>query len=149
MFDERLLRSQDMEFNKRLKKSGGKIILVPEIIADYYPQPTLKKFLKHNFNDGVWTTYPLKFGIKIFSLRHLIPLAFVSGLVVSLILSLFSKIFLYSFLLCLLAYLITLILFSLQFVKKDIRFLFFLPAAFVCRHFGYGVGSICGLLKIL
>jgi len=148
LFDERLVRSQDIELNRRLKKYGGKIILVPEIIADYYPQSTLKKFLKHNFNDGIWMTYPLKFGIKIFSLRHLIPLALVSGLIFLLALSLFSKVFFYLFLSSFLFYFFSIILFSLKFIRKDIRFLFFLPAAFFCRHFGYGAGSIFGLFKI-
>ncbi|MCX6764122.1 MAG: glycosyltransferase family 2 protein [Candidatus Nealsonbacteria bacterium] len=149
LFDERLVRSQDIEFNRRLKKYGGKIMLVPEIIADYYPQSILKNFLKHNFNDGIWTTYPLKFGINIFSFRHLIPLVFISGLFFLLVLSLFSRIFFYIFLFSFLFYFFSIILFSLKFVRKDIRFLFFLPAAFFCRHFGYGAGSILGLLKIL
>lgn len=31
LFNERLVRSQDMEFNTRLKNAGGKILLVPDI----------------------------------------------------------------------------------------------------------------------
>ena len=33
LFNEKLLRSQDIEFNKRLKRAGGRVLLVPEIVA--------------------------------------------------------------------------------------------------------------------
>jgi len=45
-FDEKLVRSQDMEFNIRLKRAGGKILLNPEIVSYYYPKSTLKEFFK-------------------------------------------------------------------------------------------------------
>ncbi len=89
LFNEKLIRSQDIEFNKRLKKAGGKIFLHPEITATYYPQSKLSDFFRHNFVDGMWTIYPLKFGVKIFSFRHLAPLFFVLGMLGSLILGIF------------------------------------------------------------
>jgi len=36
LFDENLVRNQDDEFNFRLIKNGGKILLVPDIISYYY-----------------------------------------------------------------------------------------------------------------
>lgn len=133
-FDERLIRSQDIEFNKRLKNAGGKIFLFPDIVTYYHPQSTLFGFLKHNFEDGVWTTYPLKFGIKIFSFRHLIPLFFVLSLPLTIW-----------------PYIIFALFFSVKiaFREKDFRYLFLMPVAFACRHFGYGLGSIFGLIKVL
>lgn len=47
LFNESLIRSQDMEFNLRLKKAGGKIILHPEIKSYYYPKTNLRDFLRH------------------------------------------------------------------------------------------------------
>ena len=44
--DERLVRAQDYEFNRRLIKSGGLIWRNPEINVFYYNQPTIYKFLK-------------------------------------------------------------------------------------------------------
>jgi glycosyltransferase involved in cell wall biosynthesis len=35
-FNEKLVRTQDMEHKRRLKKAGGKILLVPEIANHYY-----------------------------------------------------------------------------------------------------------------
>ena len=89
LFNESLVRSQDMEFNLRLKKTGGKILLAPDIVSYYYPKSNLKDFFIHNFEDGSWVTYPLKFGIKAFSWRHLIPLFFILGLVGTGILGIF------------------------------------------------------------
>jgi len=150
LFNENLRRSQDMEFNLRLKKADGKILLVPEIVVFYYPQTNLKDFLKHNFNDGVWVTYPLKFKIKIFSWRHLIPLFFVSGLLGLFVLSFFFLAAKILFNLFFGSYLLLNLFFSLKIaVKKGFKYLFVLPVAFAVRHIGYGFGSIFGLIKVL
>ncbi|KPJ73543.1 hypothetical protein AMJ48_01165 [Parcubacteria bacterium DG_74_1] len=149
LFNENLRRSQDMEFNLRLKKSGGKILLAPDIISYYYPQASLKDFLQHNFNDGVWVTYPLKFKIKIFSWRHLIPLFLVSGVLGLFVLSFFFLAAKILFDLLLGSYLLLNLFFSLRIsIKKGIEYLLVLPIAFVIRHFSYGLGSIFGLIKL-
>ena len=134
LFNEDLLRSQDLEFNLRLKKAGGKIILAPDIVAYYYPQSTLFDFFKHNFKDGIWAILPLKF-VKIpFRLRHYIPLIFVLTLPLSIW-----------------PYILFSLFFSAQiaFRERDFRYFFLMPIAFACRHFGYGLGSIWGLIKLL
>ena len=48
-FNEALERNQDIEFNKRILASGGKIYLVPEIHLKYYPRSTWKEFIKYSF----------------------------------------------------------------------------------------------------
>src|SRR5262249_28497442 len=88
LFDERLVSSSDMDMNRRIQAAGGKILLVPEIVVNYCADATVKKFAKHNFADGVWATYVIKFGSKAFSWRHWIPLAFLLALLVSFGLSL-------------------------------------------------------------
>jgi glycosyltransferase involved in cell wall biosynthesis len=134
LFNENLIRSQDMEFNLRLKRAGGKILLHPEIVSYYYPKSKLKDFFLHNISDGIWAILPLKF-VKIpLRLRHYIPLIFVLTLPLSIwpyvLLSLFFSA-------------------KIAFDEKDIRLFFLIPAVFFCRHFGYGIGSIIGLIKLL
>jgi len=147
LFDERMLRSQDIEFNKRLKKSGGKIILAPDIRSVYYPQATLSGFLKHNFLDGFWVTYPLKFKIRYFSLRHLMPLILTSALIVSLMIS-FSLPGKMIFILIFGPYLFFVILASLRiFLKEGLKCFLVTPSVIFCRHFGYGLGSLWGLIR--
>ncbi len=134
LFNENLRRSQDMEFNLRIKKAGGKILLFPDIIVSYYPQATFENFFKHNLGDGIWSVYPLKFIKTKFKLRHYIPLIFILTLPLSIWFYIPLSLF-----------------FSLKIAIKenDLRFLFLIPIAFFCRHFGYGLGSIFGLLKII
>ena len=134
LFNENLLRSQDMEFNLRLKKAGGKILLVPDIINHYYPKSNPIDFLKHNFSDGIWAIYPLKFGANFLSFRHFIPLIFVLTLPV-----------------IVWPYLVLSLLFSLiiSIKNKDARLFFVMPVVFGIRHLAYGAGSLRGLVKLI
>ena len=149
LYDENILRSEDLTFNLKLKKAGGKILLVPDIITYYYPKSTLKEFFKHNFLDGIWTIYPLKFGLSL-KLRHYIPLIFILSLIVPLIFSFFFKPMIYLFLFIISLYLITSLFFSISIAirKKDFGLFFTLPLSFACRHFGYGLGSLFGFIKL-
>jgi len=150
MFNEKLIRGQDIELNKRLKKAGGKILLAPDIVATYYPQSTFFSFLKHNFIDGFWTIYPLKFNIKFFSYRHLIPLFFFLALLGSFLLSLvsgFGKVLFFSLSGI---YILVNLFFSLEIiVKNESLNLLSLMVAFFNRHFFYGLGSFWGIIIIL
>jgi len=150
LFNEKMIRSQDIEFNLRLREKGGKILLVPDIVSYYYPQSNLLGFLKHNFLDGIWVTYPLKFGIQPFSWRHLTPLSFLLITGLSFLLSFISKFFLILFIVIISWYITFLIYFSFKIAKreKDLRLLFLMPIVFLSRHLGYGLGSVWGLLKI-
>ena len=134
LFNENLVRSQDMEFNLRLKRAGGKILLVPDIVSYYYPKSNLKDFFFHNIEDGIWVIYPLKFVKMLFKLRHYIPLIFVLTLPLSIWL-----------------YILVSLFFSAQiaFREKDIRYFFVMPAVFATRHIGYGLGSVWGLIKLI
>lgn len=151
-FNEKMTRSQDFEFNLRLKQSGGKILLVPEIVSYYYSQPTILGFLKHNFIDGFWVTYPyFKFKIEAFSWRHLTPLVFVLSLIGTFLLSFISNFFLFLFIFGLFLYIFFSLYFSFKIAKrqKDLRYFFILPTIFIIRHIPYGLGSIWGVMKSL
>ena len=149
LFNENLVRSQDMEFNLRLKKSGGKIFLFPEIVGYYYVRSNLKDFFIHNFEDGIWSVYPLKFVKMPFKLRHYIPLIFVLGLFFSLILSIFSIVGKILFVLIFGTYLFFSLFFSLKIALiEGPKYFFAAPLVFFVRHFGYGLGSVYGLIKL-
>lgn len=149
LFNEKMIRSQDIELNKRLRKSGGKILLVPDIKVCYYPQSSFADFFKHNFSDGLWTIYPLKFGIRIFSWRHLVPLFFIMAQIALAELSFFSSTYQMVFLSLNAAYFFLAIAFSffISLKEKDLMLIFVLPVVFANRHFGYGLGSFWGIIK--
>jgi len=151
LFNENLIRSQDMEFNLRLRKSGGKILLVPDIVTYYYPKSNFKDFFIHNFEDGIWAILPLKYVKMPLCLRHYIPLIFVSGLIGTGILGIFFSVFFWLFVFIIGLYLLISIYFAVKIASKEknIKFLFLMPIAFAIRHFGYGIGSTFGFFKLL
>ena len=150
LFNEELIRNQDLEFNLRLKKAGGKILLVPDIVSYYYSRSTLKALAKNNFSNGFWVIYSTKFAKMPFSVRHLIPFFFVISLIGSFILSLIYRPFIYIFVLVFTTYLTSNMLFSLRISFKK-GFKYFIPVilSFATLHFSYGFGSIWGLIKLM
>jgi hypothetical protein len=82
--------------------------------------------------------------------RHFVPFAFVSTLLVSGLLGLFSPVLQGVFRLVLGTYLAVSLLFSLRISARDgWMHLPVLPAAFACLHFSYGLGFLVGLLRLL
>ncbi len=150
LFNEELARSQDIEFNLRLKKWGGKIMLFPDIVSYYYARSTLKALAKNSFWNGFWVIYSAKFAKIPFSFRHLVPLFFVSLVLGSLFLSRVYTPFIYLFTFILSLYLIINILFSFRIsLTNKLRLFPALVISFFTLHFWYGVGSIWGLIKLL
>lgn len=74
-FDERLDRAQDLEFNLRLKRAGGRIVLDPAIRSTYLARSTLREDLPHRARSGFWTLYARRWGDRAYSRRHVVPLA--------------------------------------------------------------------------
>ena len=152
LFNEKLISTQDMEFNLKLKKAGGKILLVPDIISYYYTHSELKSFCKNNFRNGFWAIYPFKFTDTMpVSLRHLVPLIFVLSLIGSGAVSFFFLFFKWIFLSIIVSYSLINVYFSIKISiqKNDFRYLFLMPMLFTMLHIGYGAGSIWGGLKLL
>jgi len=150
LFDERLVRNQDIELNKRIIRAGGKIYMIPHVKAIYYARETFKELAKNNFQNGKWnilTAYYTK-TLSSLSLRHFIPLLFVVSLLLFLILGIFvSKLFFYLFVLELGIYLAVIGYRSYK-IKKGTSFLHQL-AAFLTLHLSYGFGSLAGIFEVL
>jgi cellulose synthase/poly-beta-1,6-N-acetylglucosamine synthase-like glycosyltransferase len=150
LFNENLIRNQDIEFNLRLKKAGGKILLAPDIVSYYYARSDLKSLFMQNFKNGLWVIYSNRFAKAPFSWRHLIPYVFVSSLIGCLFLSIFWNPFLYIFLTIILAYLTANIYFSLNIsLRNGIKLFPFIVISFFVLHFSYGFGSLWGIVKLV
>jgi glycosyltransferase involved in cell wall biosynthesis len=90
MYDERLIRNQDIELNKRIIKGGGKIYLIPDVKCTYYARENFTDLAKNNYANGFWnilTAYYTK-TLSSLSLRHFIPLLFVLSFIIPGILAL-------------------------------------------------------------
>ena len=150
LFNENLRSTSDMDFNVRLKKSGGKIILVPSIIATYYTRNNFMKFIKNNFRNGFWAIYPLRFVDYLpVSFRHLVPLFFMLGMVGGSIVSIFSSTLFFVFQAVLFIYFHSAIYFSFSFIKKGFINIFLMPLLFLVLHVTYGSGSLWAVLNVL
>lgn len=150
LFNEGLIRNQDIEFNLRLKNAGGKILLVPNITVYYYARANLNGLFKQNFWNGFWVIYSIKFAKMPFSIRHLIPCIFVSSLIGSVFFSIFSKYFLCLFILVFGSYFAGNLFFSFKIsLRKKLKYFIPLSLSFATLHFSYGIGSIWGLIKLV
>ena len=78
MFDERLVRNQDYEFNRRLARAGKRIWLNPAIRVQYYNQATLGGLFRQAFGTGKWNPWMWHVAHYSFAPRHLVPGLFVA-----------------------------------------------------------------------
>lgn len=145
LFNEELSRGQDMEFNLRLRRAGGRILLDPSIESWYYSRSDMASFLAHNWTNGVWALMPFAWseGAPV-AFRHLVPMGFAATLLASPALSptLFAWI--------LGVYAAGAVAASLHCaaVRRDASLIFTLPICFAALHLPYGFGSLWGALTV-
>ena len=150
MYDERLIRVQDLEFNKRLKKNNGTIFLVPDVKCTYYPREDIKSFFTNRFQTGRWiilTAYYTK-SIKSISIRHLVPLFFSLMIILGFISGVFSKTYWYTLIAIICVY-GTILLTRAYKRKKDFLLSLHIILAYFILHFSYGLGSLKGILEVI
>lgn len=150
LFDERLVRSQDIDFNRRLRKAGGRILLDSGIVATYFARSGLLEFWRSNYSDGFWTFFPLRFGKQTFALRHLAPLGLVSTLLALSVVTLHSPAFAWALGGTAGAY--SALGFAsaihITYRERDLRFLPVVPLVFAVRHLAWGVGSLVAIVAV-
>jgi len=150
LYDERLERNQDIEFNKRIKRGGGKILLVPEITCTYFARDTFSGLFNNNYKNGYWnilTVYYTK-NFSSLSTRHFVPLVFVLSLILPFLLALININFFWLSVLSSSIYLLALlwVCFAITW-RKPWRIIYLLPSFFLL-HISYGIGSLAGIIKI-
>ncbi len=148
LFDERLIRNQDMEMSKRILNGGGKIWLIPSVKSIYYGRADFQSLWKNNFDNGRWAMLtPYYTGtFSSLSIRHFIPFAFV----IYLLLLIFIFPYFPLFALPLVLYVLLLFYFALKISLREQSFGLFPRIAYgwLCLHLSYGWGSIIGLSQI-
>ena len=150
LFDERLVRNQDYEFNRRLIRAGKLIWLNPAIQVKYYNQATLGGLFKQAFGTGKWNPWTWFVAPYSFAPRHVIPGLFVAGL----FLVLGSTFLVQRGWIAVAAILVPYFVLALAAsVQQARRFGFALaiplPFLFFTYHFSYGLGTLWGALRLL
>lgn len=150
LFDVDLIRGQDTEFNTRIIKNGGKILLVPKIVSYYSARDTLLNLWKMEWQYGHFKPLVVKKVGRLFTVRQVVAPLFVSVLALSIILYLFSNAFLFLFFGVLGVYLIANLAFSFKIARKEgLKCFCLLPIVFAAIHFAWGSGFLKGIWDFL
>ncbi len=150
LYDERLIRNQDIELNKRIINGGGKIYLIPDVHCIYFARENFMALVKNNYANGFWnilTPYYTK-TLNSLSLRHFIPLLFVLSLIVPAALFFIFPKMIWIALLSLGSYLSLVIIISIR-LKNSSNSIVYLIISFLTLHFSYGLGSLMGIVSVI
>jgi succinoglycan biosynthesis protein ExoA len=148
LFDEELVRNQDDEFNYRLRESGGKILLVPEIRAEYFTRSSFPRLWRQYFEYGYWKVRVMQKHPTQMQPRQFAPPTFVAALLFSLASIPFTSLGVWLLGLIGGSYAIANLFASvLKAHKNNWKSLLLLPVAFATLHLSYGAGFLVGLAK--
>lgn len=149
-FDERFIRSQDSEFNYRLRAHGGKILLSPKIKSTYYARSSLPKLWKQYYQYGYYKVQVIFRHPTQFRARQLVPPAFILGLAGGIFIAPFSTVLRVLWLIGVALYLTGSVVFSLRIaLREGIRYLPTLLIIFPILHFSWGFGFLDGLINVV
>jgi succinoglycan biosynthesis protein ExoA len=150
LFDESLVRNQDDEFNLRLRRAGGRIVLDPSIRIFYTPRSSFRRLFRQYFEYGLWKPAVMRKHGSVVSLRSLMPIAFVVSLLVLALLAPFSRVDLLLLEAEVGLYVLGALVFGVLAIRAKRERLRILPrvvAAFLTFHVAYGIGMAAGWFR--
>jgi glycosyltransferase involved in cell wall biosynthesis len=147
-FDEELVRDQDDEYNYRLRKLGGRVLLAHDVRSRYYSRGSWKALWRQYFQYGYWKVRVLQKHPRQMKARQFVPALFVAALAGAALLALFVPAARTVLLGILGAYLLANLAASLSVAARGgWRRAHLLPATFAILHTAYGSGFLAGLLR--
>lgn len=91
LFDEELVRNQDDEFNLRLIRSGGRILLVPEVTSEYHARESYDKLWRMYYQYGLFKPLVIRKIGAVLTLRQLVPACFVLAVAAGVVGAIWSR----------------------------------------------------------
>lgn len=146
-FNEELVRNQDDEYNYRIRKLGGRILLSPKIRSRYYSRSTFKSLIRQYFEYGYWKVRVLQLHPGQMRLRQFIPFIFVVALILLTLLSFFSVSAGWLLLTLAGSYLLANLAASVYTARQKISAIPLLSFSYLILHISYGLGSLVGLIS--
>jgi len=148
-FDESLLSNEDYEFNARIRGSGGRIWLDPEIQCVYFARSNFSKLAAQYRRYGFWKLQMLKKYPQTLRWRQALPPLFVLVNCIFGIASAFLPIIRWILLGELSLYLLILLISSLPkaIKKRNFKLLIGIPLAIFTMHFSWGAGFLVSIFK--
>jgi glycosyltransferase involved in cell wall biosynthesis len=146
-YDEELVRNQDDEYNSRLRKLGGRVLLSPAVRSRYYARSTVRSLWRQYFQYGYWKVRVMQKHPRQVRLRQLIPGLFVLALALSIGSALFFKVGAAIAGLLIGAYAGACLVAAIATAPSaGWRYVPVLPLVFAVLHVSYGAGFIKGLV---
>ncbi len=146
LFDEDLVRNQDDEFDLRLYKHGGRILLLPDVVCAYYARRSLRQLGRMFYQYGYFKPLVGKKLGRIMTVRQLVPSLFLLTLVVTGLLGIVLPLARAAFAGVLGAYVVAVLAFSARAaLRHGARCGLGLAAVFAVLHGSYGVGFLRGV----
>lgn len=145
-FDEELVRNQDDEYNYRIRKLGGRVLLSPKIRSRYYSRSTFKSLWRQYFQYGYWKVRVLQLHLRQMSLRQFIPFIFVSSLILATALSFVSVFGTWALLALVGSYLLANFAASVHTARSKLGTIPLVSLSYLILHLSYGLGSLAGLI---
>lgn len=149
LYNERLVRNQDNELNARIRRMGGKIYQTPKLKVQYHPPESFAGLLWQTLRNSQWHIFTLRENRGSLGPRHLLPAAFVVGL----LLLLGTGGYFPTARFMLLAELAVYVILGLYCAARwSYRFgwpvIAAMPVAGFCFHVTYGLGTLAGLVYL-
>ena len=149
-YDESLVRNQDDEFNHRLIKHGGRILLVPEIMSFYTARESLRKLWMMNYQFGYFKPLAVRTIGAVMTARQLVPPAFVMSLALTASLAPWSYMMAVFFTAIVIAYAaLNLSISTRAALERGVRCGLWSVVVFPILHMSYGIGYLKGILDYL
>jgi len=145
-FNEELVRNQDDEYNFRIRKLGGRILLSPMIRSRYYSRSTFSSLWKQYFQYGYWKVRVLQMHPKQMSLRQFVPFAFVAAIILLALMAPFTGVGRALLAGVISTYLAANLVASIYTAGSRIWAVPYLLLSFSILHTSYGLGSVFGLV---
>ena len=146
LFDEELVRNQDDEFNLRLIRRGGRILLSPQVVCRYYARDSLRKLWRMYYQYGYFKPLVVRKVEGVMTLRQLAPPLLVLCLVAGALLAPCSRLAAAGWALLLLGYVAALLTFAIPVAAKQGPAVgLSLVLVFLALHLSYGLGYLRGI----
>jgi len=148
-YDEDIIRTQDLDYNRRIIQNGYKLLFNSQIESGYYARQTFSKFIITLFHTSKWTVFLMRKYKTLPNKKYMIPFVFllvhILLVIVGIVFSINCALTLYGILL------LIYIVYGSYIVQSENRKIklrdkasFFLVA--YLGHISYGVGFVYGLL---
>jgi cellulose synthase/poly-beta-1,6-N-acetylglucosamine synthase-like glycosyltransferase len=147
-FDETLLANEDYDFNYRVRRDGGRVVLDTDAHTVYFARATFAALAQQYFRYGHWKAQMLRLHPRSMRVRHAVAPAFVASLVCASLVGFAWRPAWWLLLLALGAYLVPALAFAVALARraKDVKLVAPIGAAFFVVHCAWGAGFWRGLL---